>query len=538
VRLVVLVAGLLLIPTLPALPAAGADWQEGRNDSIIEMADGTLIDATMWIPTGTAPGARLPAIVIIHGYGGSKAVGDAHRAADHGYVGFAYSTRGFGESTGHMDVAGPASIADLKALVAWLKANGPVDAARVGVTGASYGGGHSLQIATDPDAGVATVVPIVPWSDLGKALFPNRVFKLSYASGFYATGNGLVQSGDQPVELEVAGVDVGRRQLYDTYDPSVHVSYAEAVAGLGQSDLDAFARARSAAVNVDKITIPIFIIQGLSDDLFPGDQALGFFEQIPAKDKKLYLGFVGHPRARGAGPEADYLYEQLYAWFDFYLKGTGESPVSKRFPIEVGKDVWDGTTLKLQAWPSPDGGFPLALNGDGSLGAPATPAVGQLVNTFAAGFHDEPVVFPTLGVDDGAAQLPDSTPLDTLAFRSGELTQATELLGTPRAELRLTAVGRSYQVAVKLYDVAPDGTATLVTRGIWGAPDHVSPLPERVVVDLQPYRHTFGAGHRVEVRVAASDFPTYMPEKTPFALLIDLGAGGSVVRLPLSTPLP
>jgi ABC-2 type transport system ATP-binding protein len=527
-----LLAGLLLL--LPALPAIQADpvgWHPGRNDYLITVSDGTVIDATMVVPAGTPADARLPAVIVIHGYGGSKAVGDATDAANHGYAGFAYSTRGFGQSTGHMDVAGPASLQDLKELVAWLKLNGPVAPDKVGVFGCSYGGGHSIQAATMPDMGIATAVPCVPWSDLGQALHPNGVFKLSYTTGFYATGNGLVQSGCQPMCLSVGGQQLGRRQLYDTYDPQVHVGFVEALTGLGSGHLEQLFRERSAALNVQNIRIPVFLIQGLNDDLFPGDQALPFFDLIPTPEKKLYLGFVGHPRAVGSGPEADYVRAQVYRWFDFYLKGQGTRPFDPAAPIELASTPWTGSTQALARWPSGPEGGAFALNADGTLGAPGASGSGVLVNTAIAGMQDDAVL--PLVAGPLPPQVPDGTPLDTLSFRTAPLAQPLELLGTPRADLRVTSTGTEFEVAVKVFDVGPQGS-TLVTRGIYGVEDNLPGLAEHLVFDLQPYHYTFAAGHQVEVRVAASDFPAYEPVRGAFVNVLGLGAGGSFVRLPVA----
>lgn len=523
----------LLVSALSPLALGGDAWAPGRNDHRIAISDGTVIDATMWVPAGTPSGAELPALVWVHGYGGSKDVNRAREAAQHGYVGFAYSARGFGQSTGQMDVVGPGSLLDLKELIAWLKANGPVADDKVAISGCSYGGGHSFQAAVRPDMGIAAAVPCVGWTDLGLALRPNDVLKLSYTAGFYATGEGLVQSGDKPMDLEVGGVQLGRRQLYDTYAPEVHAGFAALVTGLGDDAVETFFRERSAALRVDDARVPMLIIQGMNDDLFPGDQAVDFFRRIPHSEKLLYMGYVGHPRAVQSGPEVAFIEDLVFRFLDHYVKGTGDKPFSAAFPVVVANTPWDGTTLALPDWPR-DRGAALALNADGTLGASGPAGLAPLVNTLVAGLPDDAAAArfaPQL------ADAPAGTPLDTLTFRTAPLAAATELLGTPQVELDLMATaGASFQVAVKVFDVAPDGSAALVTRGIYGVPENIPGPGQRLLFDLQPYRYTFAAGHQVEVRVAASDVPTYMPEKAPFALVLNLGADGSSIRLPLGAP--
>lgn len=529
-----LLAALLLATTLAPLALGSDAWSPGRNDYVIAMSAGHVIDATMWVPAGTPPGAELPGLIWIHGYGGSKDVSRARQAAEHGYVGFAYSTRGFGQSTGQMDVVGPGSLQDLKELIAWLKANGPVADDKVAVAGCSYGGGHSFQAAVRPDMGLAAAVPCASWTDLELALRPNDVFKLSYTTGFYATGNGLVQGGNQPLDLQVAGEQLGRRQLYDTYSPEVHIGYAALAAGIGGDAVEGFLRERSAALRVDDQRIPILLIQGLNDDLFAGDQVIDFFRRIPHAEKQLYLGYVGHPRGVQGGPEVRFIENYVFTWLDYYLKGIGPKPYDPAKPVWVARTPWDGSILELPDW-TRERGAPLALNADGTLGAAGPAGVGALGNTALAGLPDDGAAntfVPAL------AGLPSGTPVDTLSFKTAPLAQATELLGTPFVDLELAATaGTSYQVAVKVFDVAPDGSAALVTRGIYGVPDNLpGPVTQRLLFDIQPYRYTFAADHRIEVRLASADVPAYMPERTPFALALNLGEGGSTIRLPLGPP--
>jgi hypothetical protein len=62
------------------------------------------LDATLYLPAGSAPE---PAVVLAHGFGGSKddEAADALYLAQHGYVALTYSARGFGRSGGliHLD---------------------------------------------------------------------------------------------------------------------------------------------------------------------------------------------------------------------------------------------------------------------------------------------------------------------------------------------------------------------------------------------------------------------------------------------------
>lgn len=134
------------------------------------------LDATVYLPQRTPA----PAIIMAHGFGGSKLSvdADAQDAARNGFVVLAYSARGFGRSTGLIGLDSlDYEIPDARAIVDWLaqqpevQLDAPGDP-RVGVTGGSYGGALSLMLAgTDPR--VDAVVPLITWNDLEQSLFPN-----------------------------------------------------------------------------------------------------------------------------------------------------------------------------------------------------------------------------------------------------------------------------------------------------------------------------------------------------------------------------
>jgi len=63
------------------------------------------LDADIYLPAGTPA----PAIVLAHGFGGSKesVVTEARYLAERGFVVLAYTARGFGESTGSISMNAP-----------------------------------------------------------------------------------------------------------------------------------------------------------------------------------------------------------------------------------------------------------------------------------------------------------------------------------------------------------------------------------------------------------------------------------------------
>src|SRR3954471_2880882 len=138
---------------------------------------GTIgLDTTLYLPATTPA----PAVLVAHGFGGTKASVDADARAlvDRGFVVLTWTARGFGASGGQIALDSPDfEVADARALVDRLAANpdvvqdGPGDP-RVGVTGGSYGGALALLLAGH-DSRIDALAPVITWNDLGQALFPN-----------------------------------------------------------------------------------------------------------------------------------------------------------------------------------------------------------------------------------------------------------------------------------------------------------------------------------------------------------------------------
>src|SRR5690242_6220895 len=178
------------------------------NGFLASAVDGTLLDVTVNVPPGSGP---IPLVALIHGYAGSKSgSGDiVQRLVGAGFAVLRYSTRGFGESWGQVNLADVnAEIADLQSMIAQVVDRRflHLDADAVAITGASYGGGHSWLATLRPTfttpkgqtVRIRTVVPIAPWTDLVYALIPNGkpresltlpgALKLTYVNGLYASG--------------------------------------------------------------------------------------------------------------------------------------------------------------------------------------------------------------------------------------------------------------------------------------------------------------------------------------------------------------
>ncbi|HWN73575.1 MAG TPA: alpha/beta fold hydrolase, partial [Solirubrobacterales bacterium] len=178
--------------------------------------DGVPLDVDVTLPEGGE--APYPAIVMLHGFGGTKADYEAGAQAggessvapgspsiyhydnafyaSRGYAVVNYTARGFGHSAGYSHLADSRFEArDTQYLLGLLADEGVVRPRAIGVTGISYGGGQSMELAflnnkiREPNGTlvpwkspngtplhIAAAWPRWPWSDLVDALLPNGRF--------------------------------------------------------------------------------------------------------------------------------------------------------------------------------------------------------------------------------------------------------------------------------------------------------------------------------------------------------------------------
>jgi putative CocE/NonD family hydrolase len=224
----------------------------------------------------------------------------------------------------------------------------------------------------------------------------------------------------------------------------------------------------------------------------------------------------------------------IYGWFDRWLKGDGKAfPASTprvRYYL-MGANQWQTATQ----WPPSDvqpmrlylrsGGHANTLNGDGRLTAEAAPA-GEAADSYR---YDPMNPVQTIGGGDccnGGIVVPgafDQRPIeargDVLVYTSDPLTKPVDVVGFVNAVLKVSSSAKDTDFAVKLVDVAPDGTAWIIGDTILRARyrdgfDKPTMMAPGQVYTLRPTPITtaiqFGAGHRIRVEVTSSNFPKFV----------------------------
>jgi uncharacterized protein len=127
---------------------------------------GLLCRGWLYVPDGLAAGKTAPAVVMAHGFSGVKEMflpRFAERFAAAGMVVLVFDYRYLGESEGEPrgQILPLEQQEDYRNAITWVAQQPEVDAARIGIWGTSYSGGHVLHVAAF-DTRVRAVVAQVP----------------------------------------------------------------------------------------------------------------------------------------------------------------------------------------------------------------------------------------------------------------------------------------------------------------------------------------------------------------------------------------
>jgi predicted acyl esterase len=263
---------------------------------------------------------------------------------------------------------------------------------------------------------------------------------------------------------------------------------------------------------------------------------------------RLLLGPWSHmsPATSLPGPHVD-LVPVMARWWDRWLRGVDDGDADepsltwfaqRSTRPAADRPVVEGEWRSAREWPLPGAREDVRPLGTGVATYDVVPDVGTAAWNSCAG--SLPWGQPTDQRFDDAASLTWEWPAEEMS-----------LLGHPRLTLRVAASEPVATVSAKLCDVFPDGTSSLLSRGLLNLTHRSSsarpePLPVDefvdVEVELEAMSWDAAPGHRLRLSVAGADWPNTVAPPRPLSLRIDRSA--SSLALPVAgrsepaSPLP
>lgn len=446
---------------------------------------GTVLKANVVTPAGADGSHSYPLIVLPTSWGLPQVeyFAQAQKLADSGYVVLTYNVRGFWQSGGEIEVAGPPDIADASKVIDWALANTPADPRHIGMAGVSYGAGISL-LAAAHDKRIKAVAALSGWADLIDSIYSGRTQHVQAAA--LLDGAGILTGRESP-EL---------REIFDNF-------YASNLTK--EQEMIDWGRKRSVATYVDQLNkngAAVMMANAWGDTIFPGNQYADFYEKLTVP-KRLEMRPGDHATAEATGLFGlpNDVWTDTGRWFDHYLKGA-DNGIDREQPVQL-KSRSAGGYEGYPDWKSVGATRrKLALAGSTTIHANVDSGA------------DGGIVFLS-SILDQVAQLPPVASIPLLPRRWAAVWQserygtAQQVRGTATLHTTLTPTKESGTLIAYLYDVGPLGFGKLVTNAPYTWHDKTPGEPFDVNLDLFSTAYDVPAGHRLALVVDTVD-PLYI----------------------------
>lgn len=529
---------LCLLALLAGMPVTSRAWNgfdlsdfgfEQEKQFHLRMRDGTRLAGHLIVPAREGAAQKLPAVILIDDW--VKTPGElilqSARFAAEGFVVVRYQARGFGHSSGTLDLAGPRDLDDFVTVLDWLVEQAPVDPQRVGAVGVSAGGVIAL-IAAAEGQPLRAVAALSGWADLAASMFRNG-------------------GGNPEWAIALADVSVPRR-----INASLAQRVRDLVSGHSSPEAVRWASARSPVTRLADLNrhgVPVLLANGYQDELVDLNGQFAFFEQLQVP-KRMVLSQSEH-----AALEAhEVLAEQTFLWGDtlqwmrnWLMPEHSRAAQSPLVSMELGEIA---VRDEFTQWPSPlvdEAAFhltPREASGRGSIArAPWTGKV-AVSNTLTGGVDSAASVEAAQNPETDDSDLPAAVWLPNLdhhhsmVFESRTLAKPLPLRGTPAVDLWLSSSTSAARLVVYLYEANELGLGRLITHG-GGAVSVIPNQPFPLRVELRPIAYDLQPGKQVVLVIDTEDPRYAFPQRDEnFALRILFSdAHRPMLRMPYNRTL-
>ena len=514
------------------------------REVMIPMPDGIQLAADLYMPADIPAGEHLPVLLEYTPYRKNDSRGSKYRMYTYfvkrGYVVARVDIRGTGNSQGRTIPYEYSEIelSDGDAVIAWL-AKQDWSNGNVGMFGISWGGFNSIQMAVRKPPALKAFVALMATEDLYQE-------DVHYMDGIIHIDSWMMSHDLSNAMPGAPEFRLDEDWLCNRFEvePSVFTYMRE------QRDGSFWDRA-SARDKYEQIQIPGYYIGGWYDGY--RDSPPRMLEHVKAPVKAM-IGPWDHyyPHNAWPAPQVEWRHEAV-RWFDQWLKGIDTGILDEpRFAVYVrdwhppgpGVDEIPGHWRWEEGWPIERSVTKTFYAGQdhGLFSSPSAQATHSLKYK------------PSVGLAGGGPVMwwgnipPDQQSMDdySLIYDSHPLDSPLEILGMPRAILKVSADVSRANWVVRICDVAPDGSVTQVGGAAFNGTHRKSArepedlIPGKVFpleIEMHFTSWVFPKGHRIRFAINNAQWPMLWP--TPYQMTTTLAIGGvegARVELPVVPP--
>jgi len=413
-------------------------------------------------------------------------------------------------------------------------------------------------------------VPKYPWTDLAYSLAPNghtgpfdpTIYsssqgdphdptdtgqgnpfgspKFSYVFGFFDLGviKGIFENGTTTTPSQEGPISLptwaGRALFGDPYDVAGAEDPIVAQIRRGLTEFrGAFYQDENWSAESQSREVAIFSISGWTDDLFPPVEAFRQFKYLKSLDRlwpvEVALADIGHPRAQNPDSEWHHLNVQAWGFLKEQIHGSHrqQTEVFSLPTICATRPADDTVPIQRLTGRTPEelSSGTLTVNYE-------TP--GHLLNRKVPGdpFTPDAADPDNLETDPafGSRILPPGCrhSIAPVTLSSARYTATSAPLDRPRVYAGLGHVDLTYKLDgantatlnARVWDVAPDNSALLVTRGTYRIDSpRYDALVKTIQLPLFGNQWTLQAGHRIRLDLTQVDYPTFLQSNSASAVI-------------------
>lgn len=398
---------------------------------------------------------------------------------------------------------------------------------------------------------LAAALPMYTWTDLLDSLLPNGtatdgfngappsgtfndatpigVEKQSYVGGLFAKGVSNVPSqppdgaqyaapgADSTADLNRWFTDINAGEPTFAANPDTPTILAE-VGGPLRSSFAMPVPADNGLAPDRNTEKPIFVMQGLTDPLFPGLQALTMINRLQSAHSQYpvwaFFGDIGHSYAQNPLDVWQQAHTQSNAFLQAALQAGSLAQLRQLFPrptitVDTTRCLPRQTlqTFTANTFGSV-GSTVLTLHGD------ATPP-----DTFnPSGGGPESVLSDPIVTGGKCVTMSSSTRDANEATYIFTPSTPVTLVGGPVVTVKATVIGSSAELAARLWDIDGSGNQTLITRTVvridHATGSNVVPLS----FQLWPNAWQVCSGDTLKLELTQTDAPTFRADNEPSAM--------------------
>ena len=527
----------------PSLPASPPTYDVVMEEASIPMPDGVRLAADIWRPKGAGDKGPFPVLLEYLPYRKTESRGTSFPLYAYfvrrGYVVARVDIRGTGNSSGTLIPYEYSEVEnkDGDSVIAWL-AKQPYSNGKVGMFGISWGGFNSIHMAMRRPPALKAIIAVDATDDLYQddVHFMDGMMHVDSWEMSQDLANAMPGAPDYTID---------EKYFTERFDrPPWGLTYKR------QQRDGPFWDRTALKTRYDAIRIPTFVIGGWYDGYRDSVARMLQHMKVPMK---AIVGAWNHTYPNQPYPKPGFEFRhEAVRWFDRWLKGR-DTGITDEPRLAVYVRSWHPPGPYLEtapgAWRYEDG-WPSARVHDRVL----FPRPDRSLSDTAPEASAERLRYvPTTGVEAGGPVMwfgdvaSDQRPSDafSLVYDTSPLDADVEILGLPRALLRVSVDAPQANWFARLNDVAPDGTVTLVTAaGQNGAHRLSARDPQAIVageqfpleIEMHFTSWVFPKGHRMRLAVSNAQWPMLWTTPYPMTSTLYLGPEASRLMMPIVAP--